>query len=464
MSTKAKEKYLLLILISITTVFIMSLCFNDSIWYDESFSIAAIKGSYSNMFKNYLNIDVHPPLYYIMLKIYASIFGTSAIYLKIFSLIPVLLTAIIGITLIKDRFGFNTSILFIILLMFMPCILDKSIEIRMYTWSMLFVTLSGVYAYEIIENSSLKNWMIFLISSLLAAYTHYYALVSVAFIYVFLFFVIFIINKNQIKSWFICSVFTVIGYFPWLIIFIQQSKKVKNNYWIKDESILDYIRNVINEIFYLHSSIVTLIIVFIFFMSILVCIKNLTKKLEKKYIFALLCLGIFIMTFVSGIVISKLVRPIFIVRYLIPSTGLLWLFFAVSLSEVNKKILLSICTFILVFGIFNFKEVYLRELNYKNQIENTKLFFENNISEDDLLISNLDYFNWWEHIQLSYYLNNDVLSDIKDIEKYKNKTIWILCDPNDEDYIKKIKLEGYEVNKENSLKMDYYKFDVYSIK
>lgn len=70
----------------------------------------------------------------------------------------------------------------------MPSSLEENLEVRMYTWAMFFVTASGVYAFEAyLEPERKKNWIVLILSSLAAAYTHYFALISVAVVYVILF-------------------------------------------------------------------------------------------------------------------------------------------------------------------------------------------------------------------------------------------------------------------------------------
>ena len=48
--------------------------------------------------------------------------------------------------------------------------------------------------YKIINRNKIIDWIIFCIASLGAAYTHYYALISVAFLYLML---LFMIRKNK---------------------------------------------------------------------------------------------------------------------------------------------------------------------------------------------------------------------------------------------------------------------------
>ena len=72
-----------------------TLMFNNNVWYDEAYSLAMIKHSFSEIAQITAE-DVHPPLYYFGLKLFTSLGGDVIILSKIFSIIPVLLTMLLG--------------------------------------------------------------------------------------------------------------------------------------------------------------------------------------------------------------------------------------------------------------------------------------------------------------------------------------------------------------------------------
>ena len=55
-----------------------------SFWFDESFTSALIRYEYSEIAGRTAN-DVHPPLYYYLLKAWGSVFGTTDAALRAFS-------------------------------------------------------------------------------------------------------------------------------------------------------------------------------------------------------------------------------------------------------------------------------------------------------------------------------------------------------------------------------------------
>jgi len=79
------------------------------------------------------------------------------------------------------------------------------------------------------------NWLLFCLSGLGAAYSHYFALAGILLIYFFIFLRLVIQNKKNIIKCLIAIIFTICGYLPWLKVFINGVKSVTaDGFWIKD--------------------------------------------------------------------------------------------------------------------------------------------------------------------------------------------------------------------------------------
>ena len=71
----------------------LSLCFltvGDEIWFDEVFSVSIVKHSFSDII-SFTAADVHPPLYYFILKCFTLIFGQRMSVYHLVSVIPFIL-------------------------------------------------------------------------------------------------------------------------------------------------------------------------------------------------------------------------------------------------------------------------------------------------------------------------------------------------------------------------------------
>ena len=103
---KDKWLYILAALLSFLSV---SLIFSCGIWFDESYTLALIKHDYSDIIA-ILKDDMHPPLYFLGLKVFCGVFGYSLAATKAFSAIGFLLTLVLGCTIIKSDFGGKTAL------------------------------------------------------------------------------------------------------------------------------------------------------------------------------------------------------------------------------------------------------------------------------------------------------------------------------------------------------------------
>ena len=158
----------LIVLIAIVPLL---LCFNSSLWFDEAYSVGIAKQPWGNLLISTIN-DVHPILYYVLLKIYSLICGTSVIALRIFSVIPIVLLAIFSFVKIRKEFGDKVSFYFNLVLLLLPVTMHYGSQIRMYSLSMLFVTITAVYAYLAYKNNNKKDWIIFAIASICLSLIH----------------------------------------------------------------------------------------------------------------------------------------------------------------------------------------------------------------------------------------------------------------------------------------------------
>ena len=164
-------------------------CINRTFWYDEAYTINLVRQSFGYLWHVTAN-DVHPPLYYILLKLYTYICGDSVVALRIFSALPMIGIMLLTCTHIRQKFGNKTALSLLVLVILMPVNQYLASEIRMYSFGMFFVLLSALYAYQSYTTFRRSDLIKFTLFSLAAAYTHYYALLGVFYIYLLFFLVL----------------------------------------------------------------------------------------------------------------------------------------------------------------------------------------------------------------------------------------------------------------------------------
>lgn len=241
-----KTKILHISLICIGIVFVLLGCFHESLWFDESYSVAISENYSFNEIWEIGGNDVHPVLYYWLLRIVGTLTGNSILAFRLFSVLAVAILGIIGYTHIRKDFGEKAGLVFSLLAFFIPTNVIYAGEIRMYTWGMLFVTIMAIYAYRIyLDGSKYKNWIIFAIFSLASAYTHYYGLMAAGIINLILL-SIFIVKAVKQKKWtgeltkfIIQAIIQIVLYLPWIVSLFLQMKQVESGFWIQKKAFFD---------------------------------------------------------------------------------------------------------------------------------------------------------------------------------------------------------------------------------
>lgn len=140
----------------------------QSFWRDEAFSYFLSKKSIFEIV--YLTAkDFNPPFYYFILHYWMKIFGGSEIAMRSLSLIFFWATLYVAFLFLNGIFKYklNKSFLYLILFIINPLLLNYAFEARMYTMLAFFATLSY---YSFLK----KDSKLYLLSSILGLYTHYF--------------------------------------------------------------------------------------------------------------------------------------------------------------------------------------------------------------------------------------------------------------------------------------------------
>lgn len=230
-----------------------------SLWHDEAFSALLIKYPWGEMMYR-IGLDVHPPMYYIFLRIWHYVFGDSLLSLRSFSVFFSVGTIWAGWLFVKEAFRDSTRVAIITaaLIALNPFQIQYATEARMYTMGAFFTLLAAYFLImalhyhtflydsekqnmpnlpETIYNRKKMLWSYagFTLSIIVMIYTHYYLLfAAVALGGYWLLYLIFH-HRTNFKQyfWFLGSWFMVLlAYLPWLKTFLFQYGQVGAGYWI----------------------------------------------------------------------------------------------------------------------------------------------------------------------------------------------------------------------------------------
>ncbi len=263
-------------------------------------------------------------------------------------------------------------------------------EIRMYSFGMFFVLLSALYAYQSYTTFRRSDLIKFTLFSLAAAYTHYYALLGVFYIYLLFFLVVILKKRDKILLFIGYSVLFVIGYLPWLINLPGQVSQVQDEYWINAPQLKDFVIYfyypfaqeldlTATELPLSHfaSAFYMLIVFIVLFIYVVISGRkaNFTdKQLSVKRVYASLLFLAFVLTLATAITYSLLSKPVFVTRYMTPILGLLYLGFAIFLAsfdwkKTQNKVVLFLMFLILAYFSFNHYLLQYRTNQYNERVQ-----------------------------------------------------------------------------------------------
>lgn len=381
---KQNKWHILLILIG--TIFILIPAFHTNIWFDESYSVGIITHSFADIWTIGSN-DVHPILYYWMLKVISLIFGENILIYRLFSVIGIIVLGTLGLTHIRKDFGKKTGLLFTFFSFFLPVMLNYALEIRMYSWTIVFVSLMAIYLYRFIKQKNLKNIILFGIFSIISCYMHYYALACAGILNVGL--IIYVIRKRKefdpklIKQFVIVEVLQVLLYLPWFVFFVMQFIRVGSGFWISLEIPQIFI-DVLNFQYMgnLNSTLALIVAILLYIYIGFLIYKGIKNKEDIKP--GIIPILVYVIIVVVMFLIS-LVSPILYARYLFTITGLLIFFLSFFMAkEKNKYITIAICVIIAIMAIVN--NVKVCKENYDESNGKQISYLKENLQPNDTII------------------------------------------------------------------------------
>lgn len=401
----------LYVLIAGIALMYLSLIFNDSVWGDEAYTMLMMRKGFVEITNYIIEADIAPPLFYYIAKIFTLVFGCNVPAVKLACAAPVILTMILAACKSKKLFATHAveiSVIFAMLLGLCPRAYVLTLELRMYTWAMFFVTASAIFAYEyFLDQKNKKALVYFVLCSLGGAYVHHFATFASCFIYLFLYIALIGKSRKNIRTCVLFSIATIAGYLPWLPVFIKQFTSVRESFWLNDsntEDIPDFIR-------WLFEGEFTNLFLFLFALVAVGLLTYLLSHLkDSEAWFAVASIAVFCLVVVGGIAISKLLRPIFISRYMYPGFGLLCLGIAVGVSKCDQRTLIRNAVIALL--VVNLPFCYVEQVRkeYKNGTEEFKQFAAASFEEEELIYTDVKHFKW---AVLPYYLPEHPVKKLK---------------------------------------------------
>ena len=212
--------------------------FHGNIWYDESYSIALARWDWADIWRLDA-LDVHPPLFYLMLHAVGLLFGPSVLAYRLFSVAGMLATAALGPTLVRRMWGDAEGAVFSAFILLLPNMQRMAWQIRMYSWAVFAATLCFLVSVRIVRAAKAgrgvpwPDWAVFATASLACAYLHYYGAIAVFLVNAGLLVRLLHVGRRHLLPFFVQAVVQIMLYLPWLLTFMAQVRSVSGGYWIE---------------------------------------------------------------------------------------------------------------------------------------------------------------------------------------------------------------------------------------
>lgn len=224
----------------------------ESLWLDETFSLDLARGSWSYLFDKAIE-DFHPPLYFILLKIWTFAAGTSGWAARLFS--AVASTAAVGVTYAAGRAFVDrrTGLVAAALVAVSAFQVEFAQEARMYALLACVGGLSTLAFLRLTDTTSdlvaggrrsplaTPAFWAYTVTTTLLVYTQAVG----AFVVLAQALVAIVMRVRQptwqrgFERWFVANLVVGLAFMPWFPVFARQFSDVQRGFWIGPPAAMD---------------------------------------------------------------------------------------------------------------------------------------------------------------------------------------------------------------------------------
>lgn len=212
-----------------------------SIWFDEAFGAYMIHFNFLDIAR-YTATDVHPPLFYWLLKIWTAVFGHTEFGLRSMSVFFGVIAAIFSYLLTRRQFGRRASIVGLFVLALSPMVIRYSQEARMYTLAAAIVLSATYVLVRALESKSRKLWVLYGVLVSLGMWTHYFTALAWLAHWAWRYITVrrtgargkLLAKKFFDKNWLTAYILAIVLFLPWIPAMVIQLVVVQSGgFWIQ---------------------------------------------------------------------------------------------------------------------------------------------------------------------------------------------------------------------------------------
>lgn len=229
---------------------------DSCLWFDEIFSVHAASMDFQNLLWFVAQDLIHPPLFYLLLKVWIMAGGESLYWLRLFPVFFSVLSLVPLIFLCRAlKLNFGTVAVAVLWLAANGCLIKYAQEVRMYS-PFLFFALMSMWFFARFLNWGKNIWILTLVNILLV-YTHYFGWLVVLSEIV----AILVLQRIKIRQILIMLGVTLAAFAPWIFA-VWKAAEINGNVgqnigWITApnlRTLFDTLLDLIEPFYFQHAS------------------------------------------------------------------------------------------------------------------------------------------------------------------------------------------------------------------
>jgi hypothetical protein len=206
-----------------------------SLWGGEAFTMIGVQQGWRDMFSYIVADIVHPPLMYILLRLWIMVGGESLLWLKLFPVLSGLAVVVPFLLLCRElNFGLSETSVALLMITVNGYLIHYTQELRMYSLFMFLAVCSFWLFIRLCKapGNNRRQLLLLTFVNLLAIYTHYYGWVVVGMELLFLL----VWQRRRAMGFALSVLFLLVCFAPWAYLVAQEARSIgglaRNLDWI----------------------------------------------------------------------------------------------------------------------------------------------------------------------------------------------------------------------------------------
>jgi mannosyltransferase len=386
---------------------------HENIWYDEALVLFHADLPLLTLLEKvgFSASEAHPPLFHLIIKSLFLVFGESIFIGRFFSVILASSIVVLVYLFAKKHFTTKVALFSVVMLVFNPIMVSFAQELRMYMLTTFFTFLNLASFYYAMTLNKKHLWALYVITSILGLYTHYYF--AFTFFCTIVFMILYIstrlgsrkLEKELLNRFFLSLILVLMAYLPWIPALMKQMSDMSQATWIEPARLITMYRLFcyffstkfsfdINPV--VRATVPATISLIVLFYGAWYMIRK--KRFDIQYIFIF---TVFFTPLVFSLLFSVFLFSIINFRYFLPYYPWFVLLFAFGLSKIPYRIVqYGILGFMVI--VISITTIGVLTNNFNGSAEQVAQYLNERVKDGEVIIT----FEESSFLTIHYYLDD----------------------------------------------------------